>query len=158
MAFVAWTRPSNEKIALRSVARRIHSLTKQKAAAKNHLHALTATAETPKAVLKDASLAISQLEKRIDCLTTAALLLIVKHPELARILHLLISIKGIAETSTIALMGERYYYHLIYRTDNGLSSQGLIRKPSSRAKASTKKRALPNRATPIFVPPCICLP
>ena len=48
MDFVAWTRPSNEKIALRSFARRIHALTKQKAAAKNQLHALTATAETPK--------------------------------------------------------------------------------------------------------------
>jgi transposase len=106
MAFVAWTRPSNEKIALRSFARRIHALTKQKTAAKNQLHALTATAQTPKAVLKDANLAISQLEKRIDSLTTAALLLIAKHPELDRILHLLISIKGIAETSAIALMGE----------------------------------------------------
>lgn len=106
MDFVAWTRPSNEKIALRSFARRIHSLSKQKAAAKNHLHALTATDETPKAVLKDANLAISQLEKRLDSLTAAALLLIAKHPELDRILHLLIGIKGIAETSAIALMGE----------------------------------------------------
>ncbi|MDO9213041.1 MAG: IS110 family transposase [Methylococcales bacterium] len=88
------------------VARRIHSLTKQKAAAKNHLHALTATTETPNAVLKDAKLAISQLEKRIDSLTTAAQLLIAKHPELTRILHLLTGIKGIAETSAIALMGE----------------------------------------------------
>jgi len=106
MAFVAWTSPSNEKIALRGFARRIHSLTQQKAAAKNQLHALTATTETPKAVLKDATLAISQLEKRIDSLTTAALVLIAKHPELDRILHLLISIKGIAKTSAIALMGE----------------------------------------------------
>lgn len=88
MAFVAWTCPSNEKIALRSFSCRIHSLNKQKAATKNHLHALSATVETPKAVLKDATLAISQLEKRIDNLTTAALLLITKHPELARILHL----------------------------------------------------------------------
>jgi hypothetical protein len=38
-------------------------------------------------VLKDATLAISQLEKRIDNLTTAALLLITKHPELDPILH-----------------------------------------------------------------------
>ena len=106
MTFVAWTRPGNEKIALRSFARRIHSLTTQKTAAKNHLHALTATAETPKAVLKDANLAINQLEKRIDSLTAAALLLIAKHPELDRVLHLLIRIKGIAKTSAIALMGE----------------------------------------------------
>ena len=43
MDFVAWTRPTNETIALRCFSRRINSLTGQKAAAKNHLHALTAT-------------------------------------------------------------------------------------------------------------------
>ena len=106
MDFVAWTRPSDETIALPSFARRINALTGQKAAAKNHLHALTATSETPKAVLKDAKLAITQLEKRIDCLTAGALVLIGKHPELKRILALLIGIKGVGETSAIALMGE----------------------------------------------------
>ena len=90
MDFVAWTRPSDETIALRSFARRINALTCQKAAAKNHLHALNATSETPKAVLKDAKLAITQLEKRIDRLTAEALVLIGKHPELKRILALLI--------------------------------------------------------------------
>jgi transposase len=106
MDFVAWTRPSNEKLALRSFARRVNALTGQKAAAKNHLHALTATQETPQAVLKDAKLAIAQLEKRIDQLTAEALLLIAKHPELKRVMTLLTGIKGIAETSAIALMGE----------------------------------------------------
>jgi transposase len=106
MDFVAWTRPSNETIALRSFARRIDALTSQKAAAKNHLHALTATSETPKAVLKDVKLAIAQLEKRIDRLTAGALILIGKHPDLERILALLIGIKGIGNTSAIALMGE----------------------------------------------------
>lgn len=106
MDFVAWTRPSNETIALRSFARRIDALTRQKATAKNHLHALTATSETPKAVLKDAKLAIAQLEKRIDSLTAGALILIGKHPDLERILALLIGIKGIGQTSAIALMGE----------------------------------------------------
>lgn len=106
MDFVAWTRPSNEKLAVRSFSRRINALTGQKAAAKNHLHALTATQGTPKAVLRDAKLAITQLQKRIDRLTAEALVLIGKHPELERILELLISIKGIAETSAIALMGE----------------------------------------------------
>jgi len=106
MDFVAWTRPSNETIALRSFARRIDALTSQKAAAKNHLHALTATSETPKAVLKDVKLAIAQLQKRIDSLTAGALILIGKHPDLERILALLIGIKGIGNTSAIALMGE----------------------------------------------------
>jgi len=78
MVFVAWTRPSNEAIALRSFARRINALTGQKADAKNYLHALITTQETPKSVLRDAHLAIAQLEKRIDRLTTEALILIGK--------------------------------------------------------------------------------
>lgn len=106
MDFVAWTRPSNEKIALRCFSRRISALTNQKAAAKNHLHALSATEETPKAVMRDVKLAIAQLEKRIDKLTAEALVLIGKHPELERVLELLTGIKGIANTSAIALMGE----------------------------------------------------
>jgi transposase len=106
MDFVAWTRPSNEKIALRCFSRRINTLTNQKAASKNHLHALSATEETPKAVMRDVNLAITQLEKRIDTLTAEALILIGKHPELVRILQLLTGIKGIANTSAIALMGE----------------------------------------------------
>jgi transposase len=106
MDFVAWTRPTNGTLALRSFARRIHALAGQKAAAKNHLHALTATQETPKAVLRDANLAIAQLEKRIGHLTDGALALVGKHPELKRVLMLLVGIKGIAETSAIALMGE----------------------------------------------------
>ncbi|WP_411728006.1 hypothetical protein [Methyloglobulus sp.] len=84
----------------------MNALTGQKAAAKNHLHALTATQETPKAVLKDAKLATAQLGKRIDRLTAEALVLIGQYPELKRALALLTGIKGIAETSAIALMGE----------------------------------------------------
>jgi len=106
MDFVAWTRPSNGKLALRSFSRRIGAPTGQKAACKNHLHALAATQETPKAVLRDAKLAITQLEKRIGQLTAAALALVALHPELGRTLQLLVGIKGIAETSAIALMGE----------------------------------------------------
>jgi transposase len=106
MDFVAWTRPSNEKIAVRSFARRINSLTRQKAAAKNQLHALTATQETPKAVLRDVKLSITQLEKRFDRLTAETRVLVNNYPELTRVLELLVEIKGIAEASAIALMGE----------------------------------------------------
>jgi len=106
MDFVPWTRPSDEKIALRGFARRIDTLTRQKAAAKNNLHALSASQETSKAVLRDVKLAISQLEKRIACLGKEALDLIEKHPDLERVFQLLTSVKGIAQTSAIALMGE----------------------------------------------------
>jgi transposase len=106
MDFVAWTRPTHETVALRSLSRRINALTGQKAAAKNQLHALNATSETPNAVLKDAKLAISQLEKRIARLTAGALALIGKHSCLQTVPALLASIKGVGETSAIALMGE----------------------------------------------------
>ena len=106
MEYVAWVRPSDEKLAVRGFARRIHVLTGQRAAAKNHLHALCATSETPKAVLKDAQLAIAQLQKRIDRLTQEALALINKHPDLKQALALLVSIKGLGNTSAIALLGE----------------------------------------------------
>lgn len=106
MDFVAWTRPSDEKIALRSFARRINALTRQKAAAKNNYHALTVSQETPKAVLRDVKLAVSQLEKRIARLSNEALVWIEKHDDLKRVFELLTGIKGIAQTSAIALMGE----------------------------------------------------
>ena len=106
MDFVAWTRPPDEQIALRSFSRRIDSLTRLKAASKNNLHALSASRETPKAVLCDVKLAISQLEKRIACLSKEAMVLIAKHAELNRVFLLLTSVKGIAKTSAIALMGE----------------------------------------------------
>lgn len=106
MDFIAWTRPSDEKIALRSISRRIETLTRQKAAAKNHSHALNASQGNPKAVLSDVKLAISQLEKRIVCLTKDARVMIRKHCELERTFQLLTGIKGIAVTSAIALMGE----------------------------------------------------
>src|SRR4030065_2887533 len=95
MDFVARTRPSDEKIALRSFARRIDALTRQKAAAKNQLHALRASKENPKAVLRDVGLAISQLEKRIACLSKEALALIGKHPDLERVFML---VPGINDT------------------------------------------------------------
>lgn len=106
MDFVPWTRPSNQTLALRGFARRIDALTVQKVAAKNHLHALSASQETPKALLRDAKLAITQLEKRIDALAAEVMMLIDAYPELKRIFELLTGIKGIGQTSAIALMGE----------------------------------------------------
>lgn len=106
MDFVAWTRPADEKLALRGFARRIDVLSRQKAAARNQLHALRASQDTPKAVLRDVNLSISQLEKRIDRLSKAARDLVRQHPELERVFQLLTGIKGVAQTSAIALMGE----------------------------------------------------
>ena len=93
-----WTRPA--------LARRINTLTRNKAAAKNQHHALTFSPEAPKAVLRDLKLSIAQLEKRIDHLAMEAKTLIQAHPRLSRPFALLLTVKGIGETSAIALLGE----------------------------------------------------
>ena len=106
MDFVAWTRPAPAKLALRSCARRIGALTRQKAAAKNHLHACGFTADTPQAVLDDVQLGIDQLEQRIALLLAEAKRLVAQDVELRRANELLLSVKGIGEASAVALLGE----------------------------------------------------
>jgi transposase len=155
MNFVAWVRPSNQVLALRCFARRINALTGQKAAAKNHLHALSVTQNTPKALLRDAQLAILQLEKRIDALTTEARALIRKHPELERMLTLLTGIKGIAETSAIALTGELLR---AYPIASGSSLPDLIPRRLNPARVCTRRSSSPRRVTAISARPCICQP
>lgn len=106
MPFQAWARPSNEALALRAFSRRLNALTREKAAAKNHRHALCVSQASPKAVLRDVQQGIAQLEKRIATLTAQALALIEVHAQLKQPFALLLSIKGIAHTSAIALLGE----------------------------------------------------
>ena len=104
MPYQPWVRPATEALMLRTLARRINTLTRNKAAAKNQQHALTFSPQTPKAVLRDLKLSIAQLEKRIDHLAGEAKILIQACPTLARPFTLLLT--GIGETSAIALLGE----------------------------------------------------
>ena len=106
MPFTAWVRPTPQAFTLRSFARRINALTRQKAMTKNQLHALSFGPNLPPAVLDDAKLAIAQLEKRLAGLSREAQAFIGKHEDLKRVFTLLLGIKGIAQTSAIALMGE----------------------------------------------------
>lgn len=106
LAFVPWHPPAPECFALRAFARRLVALTEEKARAKNQLHALGATAETPRVLIQDAKRGIAQLEKRLDQLTAHALKLIKAHDTLRDALTIITSVCGIANTSAIALLGE----------------------------------------------------
>lgn len=102
----AWTRPDDAALALRLFARRINALTHQKTLAKNQAHALSVTAGTPEAVQRDVVLAIAQLEERLDALSQEARVFIDARPALSQPLHWLMTIKGVAQASAIALLGE----------------------------------------------------
>ena len=106
MPFVAWVRPSQERLHLRQIARRISSLIEDATDEKNRLAASRATGETPKLVLCDIEEGIEQLERRVTKLEAAALELIAGAPDLTRLLRVVTSIKGIAERSAIRLLGE----------------------------------------------------
>ena len=106
MPFTPWQRPSDAQLALRAFARRIRALTDDRAAAKNQLHASDFNDHAPKAVLKDLKQGIAELDKRITTLTQAAIVFIKENQELKAAYELLISVKGIADTSAIAILGE----------------------------------------------------
>ena len=106
MPFQAWARPTDAALTLRALARRINTLTRNKAAAKNQRHALSFSPETASAVLLDVALSITQLEKRIAHLASEATTFIQTHSLLARRYTLLRTVKGIGEASAIALLGE----------------------------------------------------
>jgi transposase len=99
-------RPTDVAMTLQIYSRRLHAMTDQKTVAKNQLHALSFIPITPKAVLHDLKLAITQLEKRLDTLTKLTLTFIQANPELRQAFSLLIEVKRIAHVSAIALLGE----------------------------------------------------
>lgn len=106
MDFKIWQCPEPNKLALRTCSRRLVELKKQRARAKNQLHALDVVTETPDYILRDANQAIEELDARIDTLQEHALEIVKQDEELASMLKCLLSVKGIAEVSAIQILGE----------------------------------------------------
>lgn len=106
MPYQPWTRPTDAALSLRLFARRLNALTHQKTMAKNQRHALSVTGGTPEAVQRDVTLAIAQLEERIEALSRDARAFIDAQPALRQPLAWLMTIKGVAQASAIALLGE----------------------------------------------------
>jgi transposase len=106
MDFVSWVAPREDILQLRACGRRIVSLSKDKAKAKNQLHAFSVTKGCPDIVIKDIKLSISQLEAQIDNMVGHALALIKKSSVLCNQYQLLTGIKGIGDKTAIKVIGE----------------------------------------------------
>lgn len=106
MPFEAWQPPTPERLAIRACARRLAALTRQRTQTKNQRHAAQATEVTPAFVLDDLRLTLAQLDQPLDRLQANTLALIAQDPHLRRRHALLTDIKGIADKSAIALLGE----------------------------------------------------
>ncbi|OEU77693.1 MAG: transposase [Desulfuromonadales bacterium C00003107] len=106
MPFEAWQVPSDKVLELRAFSRRIAALTKLKVQTKNQLHALQSSVSVPEIILEETQASIEFFEMQIQRLKEHALTLIGSEETLQRTLEIITSIKGIAESSAIQLLGE----------------------------------------------------
>lgn len=106
MEFVPWQPPSVAQYALHRIARSLHGYVDQATAAKNRLHAAGVVAQTPRIVLKTLRKEIAFLERLQQQLSAEALKIIATDTKLQRQFELLVSVRGIAETSAVQLLGE----------------------------------------------------
>lgn len=106
MAFVPWQCPPKTHLELRAIARRLNELTQQRARTKNQQHAAQVNPSTPPCVLKDLTQALKELDKRITTLQQAADVLIAADADLQAKRQHLCSVTGIAETSSVQILGE----------------------------------------------------
>jgi len=106
MKFVPWVPPSESVCHLRAIARRIATLTQGRASEQNRAHAAAASAATPAVVVNDIAVNLRHLQRRLAELHRQAIALIENDPILSEAYHRLISIRGIAATSAIQLLGE----------------------------------------------------
>lgn len=106
MEFIPWVPPAPRVRELRAIARRIATLTLQRAGELNRAHAAAASSDSPALVVNDIHVHLRHLQRRVDELERQALALIHSDPEIERAYGHLISVRGIADTSAIQLLGE----------------------------------------------------
>ena len=106
MPFKVWNVPNDKTLQLRAFSRKILALTKLKAQTKNQLHALESSSSVPEVIMDETHESITFFENQIKRLKDHALTLINSDTKLQHSLEIITSIKGIADTSAIQLLGE----------------------------------------------------
>jgi len=130
MDFVVWISPRPIVLQIKAFSRRLAALTKLKVKAKNQLHALQATVHTPTQVINDAVLTIEQLESQIT------------DEEINNVMTLLVSIKGIAKTTAIQLIGELLVLPKDMTPKQWVAYAGLDPRIIESGKSVSKKRRI----------------
>ena len=106
MPFQAWTPPRPVVLQLHALSRRLEALKDTQAAEQSRLHAARATLTTPAAVRRDLERSLRSLRRAIARLSVEAVKIIRQDSGLQGRFDLLLSAKGIGETSAIALLAE----------------------------------------------------
>jgi transposase len=106
MDFVSWQPPQHELFGFRALTREAQALSKAVAAARNRLHAITATQLAPAALIRALEQQIAQNQALIDELVAAAVAQTESDPELARLLARTDSVPGFAAKAAVLVIGE----------------------------------------------------
>lgn len=106
MPFRAWRRPSENRLTLWAITRRIQALTEMGRAEKNRQHAAQISQTTPPCVRRDIERALRSQQRAMKALRQQARKCVAVEPELEREYRLLVSVPGIAETSALQILGE----------------------------------------------------
>jgi len=106
MPFRAWTRPTENKLELWAIARRLEALTAQRAAEKNRQHAAGLSRAVPAVVRKEIANSLRFLEGSIARLQKEAQRRIAADAQLQSRYELLCSIPGVGKVSALHTLGE----------------------------------------------------
>jgi len=106
MDFKPWEPPQAQILDLRALARHIASLATMRAQEKNRLHAHTQVSERTSALRAAIVGHIDEIDRIIDELQQEALRVVESTPSLKRAYDHLVSIRGVAHTSAIAILAE----------------------------------------------------
>jgi len=106
MRWVPWVPPSLAALRLRGITRAIEDLVAMQTQEKNRQHSLLASRALPALVIRELEQHLRYLQLRITRLRREALRLIARHPELNRRFHLMLTTRGIGETSALQILGE----------------------------------------------------
>jgi transposase len=106
MPFVPWQPPAQEILDLRAIVRRMGALTVARTQERNRLHAAGHCAELTEAIAWDIEAHLEHLAQSLERLSEQAVAIVNAHPELARRFARLVSVRGIATTSALAILAE----------------------------------------------------
>jgi len=106
MPFVAWLAPSPEILALRAISRRITALTVTSSQDRNRRHAVAHCRELPEVLDQEIEAHLAFLEDSIERLAGEAVKIINRDRWLRKAFGHLVSVRGIAQASAIAILGE----------------------------------------------------
>jgi transposase len=106
MPFSAWQPPAPEILDLRAIVRRMGALTVTRTQERNRLHAAGRCADLTEAIAWDIEAHLEHLAQSLERLSEQAVAIVNAHPELARRFARLVSVRGIATTSALAILAE----------------------------------------------------